>query len=428
MLRAACLVCLLALYPGHTEAVPGAGGAAAAPVHTVHLVFSHHLDVGLNEGLGLVEFCTGFATKVIQEYFDDFIPRAIALAAEVNSGLEPGPYSTPGVPATTAPDGRFAYTIHPWIASLYVDCVGWDVADGCKLNPGKLRCPSKAEIASFDAAVRRGDILWADSPMNLNAGVVGEPSMFEGMLDIAGALNERYNLTKPARVWNNVDVPGFARSSIPALLRGGATALSVLANVGSHYPCNSAVGHGCNGAVPVEFVGDQNATMFRWHDPASDEEILVLYHKAQWDTPADVPLYMFGTTYGGFTRPDNMIVAPAGGVALASFIAGDNTGPPSAAEVRKVFKIVRGVFPHASTVAGSTWDRFVAEISVEELASLPRYSSEWGDKWVSGMVNDPGRLATYRALVRGRAGCMAAGACTLRDPVMRNVSRHKDHP
>ena len=204
-----------------------------------------------------------------------------------------------------------------------------------------------------------GDIL-KDSPMNLNAGVVGEPSMFEGMLDIAGALNERYNLTKPARVWNNVDVPGFARSSIPALLRSGATALSVLANVGSHYPCNSAVGHGCNGAVPVEFVGDQNATMFRWHDPASDEEILVLYHKAQWDTPADVPLYMFGTTYGGFTRPDNMIVAPAGGVALASFIAGDNTGPPSAAEVRKVFKIVRGVFPHASTVVGSTWNRFVS--------------------------------------------------------------------
>ena len=36
-----------------------------------------------------------------------------------------------------------------------------------------------------------GDIL-KDSPMNLNAGVVGEPSMFEGMLDIAGALNERY--------------------------------------------------------------------------------------------------------------------------------------------------------------------------------------------------------------------------------------------
>eukprot|EP01047_Picozoa_sp_COSAG01_P086631 COSAG01_NODE_19566_length_1003_cov_1.242257_1_plen_178_part_10 len=178
--------------------------------------------------------------------------------------------------------------------------------------------------------------------MNVNSAVMGEPSMLEGMLDIAGALSERYNVSKPVRVWNNVDVPvsgafardvhlrgpfrliftyvilvlvtklrdatphqGFARSSIPALLKGGASALSILANVGSHYPCDSSHG-GCNGAVPVEFVGDQNATMFRWHDPASDEEILVLYHKAQWDTPAEVPLYMFGTTYGGFTRLDNM--------------------------------------------------------------------------------------------------------------------------
>ena len=63
----------------------------------------------------------------------------------------------------------------------YVDCVAWEVQDGCKvINSGKLRCPSKAKVAAFDAAVRRGDLLWADSPMNLNSGVVGEPSMFEG--------------------------------------------------------------------------------------------------------------------------------------------------------------------------------------------------------------------------------------------------------
>jgi hypothetical protein len=39
------------------------------------------------------------------------------------------------------------------------------------------------------------------------------------------------------------------------------------------------------------------------------------------------------------------------------------------------------------------------------------------------MVNDPGRLATYRALIRARADCMASGACSLRDPVMRNFTR-----
>ena len=136
----------------------------------------------------------------------------------------------------------------------------------------------------------------------------------------------------------------------------------------------------------------------------------MLYHKAQYDTPTDLPLIDGGTSYGGFTRLDNMIVAPAGRVALASAVLADNTGPPAtAAEVRKIFGVVRAVFPNATTVVGSTWDRFVEEISPAEVATLPRFSSEWGDQWVRGMVNDPGRLATYRALVRARADCMASG-------------------
>lgn len=412
------MFCLLAvLNVAACTAIGGTDPRSGSPtadgaVHTVHLVFSHHLDVGLNLGLGDVEFCAGFATTIVQVYFDEYIPRAIRLAAEINSGRGSGDMRSA--------DGRFAYTIHPWIASLYVDCVAWYVENGCGPKSGRLRCPSEAQVAQFDAAVRRGDLLWADSPMNLNSGVVGEPSMFEGMLDIAGALNERYNITKAARVWSNVDVPGFARSSIPLLRRGGATALNILANVGSHYPCTS----NCNGSIPTEFVGNKTATMWRWHDPGSDQEILVLYHKAQYDTPLDVPVLDFGTTYGGFTRLDNMIVAPAGGVALASAVLADNTGPPgSVAEVQKIFRLVRRVFPNATKVVGSTWDRFVADVSPTEIATLPRYSSEWGDKWVSGMVSDPGRLATYRALVRARAGCMISGACQLRDPVMRNFTR-----
>ena len=382
-------------------------------VHTVHLVFSHHLDVGLNLGVNVVEFCTGFATTVIQVYFDEFIPLIMRLAAEVNSELDAE------INATAAVDGRFAYTIHPWIASLYVDCVPWKIQDGCKLeNTGQLRCPSEAQVAAFDAAVRRGDILWADSPMNLNSGVVGEPSMFAGMLDIAAALNERYGIVKTERVWTNVDVPGFVRSSIPALKRGGATALNILANVGSHYPCTG----NCSGAVPTEFAGNKTAAMWRWHEPNTDDEILVLFHRAQYDTPEDIPVIDVGTSYGGFTRLDNMIVAPAGGVALASAVLADNTGPPAtAAEVQKIFGLVRAVFPNATRIFGSTWDKFVAEITPAEVASLPRFSSEWGDQWVAGMVNDPGRLAKYRALLRARADCMASGACSLRDPVMRNL-------
>ena len=219
---------------GEKIALPSTPNVSA--VHTVHLVFSHHLDVGLNKALQFAQFCNGFATKIVQQYFDDFIPRAISIAKELNDD-----------------EDSFAYTLHPWIVSLYVDCVPWDVPDGCPLNPGKLRCPSKAQVGEFDDAVRRGHLLWADSPMNLDAGVVGEPGMFEALVDIAGALNERYNLTKTARVWSNVDVPGFVRSSIPPLRRANVTALSVCAND--------------NGNGPIEFIGSSKDPTKRQKTP-----------------------------------------------------------------------------------------------------------------------------------------------------------------
>ena len=382
LLALVLLVVLALVLPSEAAAaVPLSSADTDVDVHTVHLVFSHHLDIGLNKALRFVGGCSGFATKIVQQYFDDFIPKAIALAAEVNAGLG----------SAERADGRFAYTLHPWIASLYVDCVAWDVADGCPLNPGRLHCPNATQVAAFDAAVRRGELLWADSPFNINSGVVGEPGMFEALFDIAAALNERYNLTKAERVWSNVDVPGFARSAIPLLKRAGASALSVCANVGNAHQVAPAdcKGTACtHTSIPAEFLGGDpldtpNATMWRWHDPVSDEEILVLYHKAQRDTQGILTPGQLSSelnTYGGYTRRDNTIIT-AGGTALATYIAADNTGPPlSTAEVRSIFQTVKRVFPRAKTVFGSTWDKFVGDITPHEVAALPLHSSAWGDQ------------------------------------------------
>lgn len=216
-------------------------GAPPSAVSKVHVLFTHHLDVGLDIQLKLTEDCVGFATKIVQRYFDIFIPRAIRLAQQQRSRGGP----------------RFAYTMHPWILSLYVDCDAWAVEDGCPLNEGILRCPSPAQVATFDAAARRGDILWAASPMNLDPGAVGSPELFKELMTVASGLDTRYNISKKAQVWSNVDVPGFVRSSIPLLTQVGVKFLSIGAN---------------GGALGIK----EDAKMWRWREPASGEEVVVV--------------------------------------------------------------------------------------------------------------------------------------------------------
>ena len=182
-------------------------------VHTVHLTFSHHLDVGLDLPLKITADCVGFATKIVQRYFDDFIPTAITLAQKMANS------STP-----------FRYQIHPWIASLYTNCVPWTVSDGCTANPGTLRCPSASAVKLFGQALRRGDLVFAASPFNINAEAVGDPSLFQDLPSLAGDLAAQHNLSKPVRVWSNVDVKGFARSAVPLLRKAGVHTLYIGAN------------------------------------------------------------------------------------------------------------------------------------------------------------------------------------------------------
>jgi hypothetical protein len=53
--------------------------------------------------------------------------------------------------------------------------------------------------------------------------------------------------------------------------------------------------------------------------------------------------------------------------------------------VRRIFRTTRALFPNAKVV-GSSWSRFVAELSAADVAALPRFSSEWGDQWLAGAL------------------------------------------
>ena len=225
-------------------------------VHTVHLAMSHHLDVGLDLPMKVTSDCAGYATKIVQRYFDVFVPRILKLAKQAKKA-----------------DVPFAYQIHGWIGALYVDCVPWQVKDACPNNPGVLVCPSAAAVARFDAAVRAGTIAYTASPFNIDVQAVGDPELFEDLVsDISGSLDERYHRPPGARVWSNVDVKGFARSSIPLLKNAGVEVLSIGQN---GHPSKDSGGHS-RGVQPV--VGGSNATMFRWRDPRGEKEMVVMYH------------------------------------------------------------------------------------------------------------------------------------------------------
>jgi hypothetical protein len=243
-----------------TRAVP-----LSPAVTKVHLVFSHHLDVGLDLALKATEDCVGFATKILQRYFDEFIPRAIMLANEARAAGGP----------------RFIYQIHPWVVAMFMDCVSYTVQDNCPLNPGRLRCPNAAALGEFEAAVRRGDLVWHASPFNIDPGVVADPDMFEDLIRMVHDLDRRFELNKTARVWSNVDVRGFVRSAIPRMTAMGVDFLSINTN-GKPRLCRGLNEKSslpvCPGPQPA--VGGKNATMFRWRDPISKQALTVLFHNS----------------------------------------------------------------------------------------------------------------------------------------------------
>jgi polygalacturonase len=393
------------VLPGVVQTADEAAATVAAfpfdpvrDIHKVHVLFSHHLDVGLDIGLKLTEDCVGFATKIVQRYFDDFIPRAIKLANELR--------------AKRSKD-RFAYTMHPWVLSLYVDCDPWTIEDDCPLNKGTLRCPSKTELAAFDSAVRRGDILWAASPMNLDPGAVGSPELFKELLSISAGLNERYNITKRARVWSNVDVPGFVRSSVPLLVQSGVKFLSIGANARNGFP-NGSYPINQNSA-PWQTVGNKFASMFRWRDPATTEEIVVMYHRSYGSN--------FELSGGGGLFPNTTVISESSGSALASYFRSDNTGPPATvSEVESIFETVRVQFPNAD-VFGSTMDAFAAEVTSADITMMPLLENEWGDQWLGGMQTDPWRIQVYREMLRLREECIEQGTCVRSSTAMLNMTR-----
>jgi len=323
----------------------------AAPITAVHVILSCHLDVGFADT----------AANIINEWFHEFFPRALALGRELDArgGRE-----------------RLKFMAQSYVVSLFLDC-----------PPGfaGLVCPSPEEVANFTQAVEAGYIYWHAFPFNGEA-ELSEPGMFAAALGLTHALDDRFKLPRKATL-SQRDVPGLTRAALPALAAQGVRALTVGVNPFSTPPY-----------VPRAFV---------WRDKGSGANVTAMWH----------PYY-----YGGIGYSDAVVI-PGLPHAIVFDWRGDNAGPPtSVQEVVADFAAISATFPGADVFA-STLDNFTALLTPAVTAVLPVVETEIGDTWLHGAASDPHKSAMMKRASAARASCLDSGACPAGDASVANFTR-----
>lgn len=200
-------------------------------------------------------------------------------------------------------------------------------------------------------AIEAGDIRWHGLPFTTHTELMNE-ELFRCGLGISQKLDVRFG--KKTIAAKMTDVPGHTRSMIPLLADAGIRFLHLGVNPASTRP-----------KVP---------TLFRWQSE-DGKEILVMYNN----------------DYGELTEIGNS------GTAVFFAHTGDNHGPQSTEDIRKVYEKLHETYPEAKLCVGTLED--VAQIALAE-KDLPVITSEIGDTWIHGAGSDPGKVSAYRALLR----------------------------
>ena len=210
--------------------------------------------------------------------------------------------------------------------------------------------PQRAEM---EDAIRNGDIRWHGLPFTTHTELM-DRELFQYGLSLSQKLDERFGMKTIAA--KMTDVPGHTRAMVPELAKAGIKFLHLGVNPASSVP-----------DVPP---------LFRWKAP-NGQEIVVMYNG----------------DYGEFTEIGDT------GTALYFAHTGDNRGPQSAEEIRRLYKDIHQKYPGAVLRAGTLED--VAQIALS-IPDLPVITGEIGDSWIYGTGSDPGKISQYRALLRRR--------------------------
>ena len=213
-----------------------------------------------------------------------------------------------------------------------------------------LRTASPADAKRLEAAIRRGDIVWNGVPYTVESESMNL-DLFESCLQLAKRLDKQYG--KETIAAKMTDVPGHTRSIVAPLSRAGIRFLHIGVNPASPIP-----------AVP-EFC--------RWRDTDGSEVILV-----------------YQQDYGS----ENIL--PNGKVVISINFTGDNHGPHTYEQVKKIYADLHKRYPKAQLIPAS-FNEIAKELeAIKE--QLPVVTSEIGDTWIYGYGSAPIRMAKFRAL------------------------------
>lgn len=150
-------------------------------VKKVHLIFKTHLDLGF----------TDLAANVANNYFEDFIPRALQLAEKSRSGRR---------------KDNFVWTVGSWLVDQYLE-----------------RTDDKGR-ESMERAIAEGDISWHALPFTTHS-ELADASLFQFGIGLSHALDQQFGKTTIAA--KMTDVPGHTRSIISHLSSAGIQFLHI---------------------------------------------------------------------------------------------------------------------------------------------------------------------------------------------------------
>ncbi len=160
--RTSAVSALMAIEPGLL------GGVAPANLETVEkvlVIFKTHLDIGFTDRVG----------KVIETYFDRFIPAVLSLSEQIESEHR---------------QDRYIWTTGAWLIYRY------------------LETASPANRRRMERAIQAGDFVWHGLPFSTHTELIDQ-SLYRLATEYSARLDRRFGRTTLAG--KMTDVPGHSR-------------------------------------------------------------------------------------------------------------------------------------------------------------------------------------------------------------------------